>query len=901
MLLKPKLPDNMQSDAKPKTSLTPMMVQYWGLKEQYPDCLLFYRMGDFYELFFEDALLAADVLDITLTKRGAHKGDDIPMCGVPFHSYEGYLAKLIRHGFKVAICEQTETPEQAKARGGYKALVNRDVVRVVTQGTLTEDNLLDKNANNYLACLTRVADGIGLAWIDMSTGEFWLQPLDVKSISTALDRIQPKEILISDRLQEDPDLFDCFALYKDMLTIQPHARFDVTNAQKRLENLFGVKTLESFGGFHRAEIAAAGSLVDYINLTQKGKMPCLSPPRQLPLGTVMEIDSATRRNLELTVTLQGERKGSLLACIDMTVTGAGSRLLATRINMPLTSVEEINHRLDFIDFFSHHLDARDQTREFLKRCPDMERALARLSLGRGGPRDLSMIRDTLLQSVALFTLLSDTNSSLTSMPEHLRIALDRLKVWVQHHPLIDRLKRALKPDLPTLARDGGFIAYGYSPQLDEVLVLKDESRKLIAGLQKKYSDISGIQNLKIKHNNVLGYFVEVTSQHGDKLMTSDGKPKDDNIFIHRQTLANCVRFTTVELNELEGKITGAADKALALELELFNDLVNDVLAHGTSISDAAIALAEIDVVTALAKLAEAKEYCRPALSETLDFDIKEGRHPVVESALKTQGDQVFMANDCALSGHDRLWLLTGPNMAGKSTFLRQNALIALMAQMGSYVPATSANIGIVDRLFSRVGASDDLARGQSTFMVEMVETATILNQSTDRSLVILDEIGRGTATFDGLSIAWACIEQLHEINRCRTLFATHYHELTSLEEKLSHLSCYSMRVREWQDEIIFMHEVIKGAADRSYGIHVGKIAGLPSTVIKRAEQILQILETGKKSESLLQLSNDLPLFQAAEPEPSNPASAALDYLDDINPDDLSPRDALDILYKLKSL
>jgi DNA mismatch repair protein MutS len=630
-------------------------------------------------------------------------------------------------------------------------------------------------------------------------------------------------------------------------------------------------------------------------------MPCLSPPRQLPLGTVMEIDSATRRNLELTVTLQGERKGSLLACIDMTVTGAGSRLLTTRINMPLTSVVDINHRLDFIDFFSHQLDARDQTREFLKRCPDMERALARLSLGRGGPRDLSMIRDTLSQSVALFTLLSDTNSSLTSMPEHLRIALDRLKVWVQHHPLIDRLKRALKPDLPTLARDGGFIAYGYSPQLDEVLVLKDESRKLIAGLQKKYSDISGIQNLKIKHNNVLGYFVEVTSQHGDKLMTSDGKPKDDNIFIHRQTLANCVRFTTVELNELEGKITGAADKALALELELFNDLVNDVLAHGTSISDAAIALAEIDVVTALAKLAEAKEYCRPALSETLDFDIKEGRHPVVESALKTQGDQVFMANDCALSGHDRLWLLTGPNMAGKSTFLRQNALIALMAQMGSYVPATSANIGIVDRLFSRVGASDDLARGQSTFMVEMVETATILNQSTDRSLVILDEIGRGTATFDGLSIAWACIEQLHEINRCRTLFATHYHELTSLEEKLSHLSCYSMRVREWQDEIIFMHEVIKGAADRSYGIHVGKIAGLPSTVIKRAEQILQILETGKKSESLLQLSNDLPLFQAAEPEPSNPASAALDYLDDINPDDLSPRDALDILYKLKSL
>ncbi|MGM0422639.1 MAG: DNA mismatch repair protein MutS, partial [Pseudomonadota bacterium] len=877
----------MQTDAQPKSGLTPMMVQYWDLKEQYSDCLLFYRMGDFYELFFDDALLAADVLDITLTKRGAHKGDDIPMCGVPFHSYESYLAKLIRHGFKVAICEQTETPEQAKARGGYKALVNRDVVRIVTQGTLTEDNLLDKNTNNYLACLARVADGIGLAWIDMSTGEFWLQPL-VKSISTALDRIQPKEILISDRLQQDPDLFDCFAQFKDILTIQPQARFDVTNAQKRLENLFGVKTLESFGGFHRAEIAAAGSLVDYIHLTQKGKMPRLSPPRQLPLGTVMEIDSATRRNLELTLTLQGERKGSLLACIDMTVTGAGSRLLATRVNMPLTDVTDINHRLDFVDFFLQQTQARDQSREFLKHCPDMERALARLSLGRGGPRDLSMIRDTLSQSVALFTLLNDIEAPLSGMPAHLTAALDWMKIWGRHHPLIDRLQRALKTDLPTLARDGGFIAYGYSPQLDEVLVLKDESRRLIAGLQKKYSDISGISTLKIKHNNILGYFVEVTSQHADKLMTSDGKPKDDNIFIHRQTLANCVRFTTVELNDLESKITGAADKALALELELFNDLVKEVLDHGAPISDAASALAEIDVAAALAKLAEAKEYCRPALSETLDFDIKDGRHPVVEAALKTQDDQVFMANDCALSGHDRLWLLTGPNMAGKSTFLRQNALIALMAQMGSYVPAASASIGIVDRLFSRVGASDDLARGQSTFMVEMVETATILNQATDRSLVILDEIGRGTATFDGLSIAWACIEQLHEINRCRTLFATHYHELTSLEEKLSHLSCYSMRVREWQDEIIFMHEVIKGAADRSYGIHVGKIAGLPPAVIQRAEQILQILETGKKSESLLQLSNELPLFQAAAPAPSQPESPVLECLDTVNPDDLSP-------------
>lgn len=891
-----------QTQSKPTDNMTPMMAQYWDLKKQYPDCLLFYRMGDFYELFFEDALLAADVLGITLTKRGAHKGDDIPMCGVPFHSYEAYLAKLIKHGFKVAICEQTETPAEAKARGGYKALVNRDVVRIVTQGTLTEDNLLDQNANNYLACLARVSDGIGLSWIDMSTGEFWLQPLDMKSLATALDRIQPREILISDRMQQDPDLFEVFTAYKDLLTCQPHSRFDAANAQTRLEKLFGVKTLESFGGFHRAEIAAAGTLVDYINLTQKGKLPRLSTPRQLPVGTVMEIDSATRRNLELTSTLRGERKGSLLATLDMTITGAGSRLLATRINTPLTDIAAINERLDFIDFFLNQTQARDKSREFLKHCPDMERALARLSLGRGGPRDLSMIRDTLSQSVALFTLLSGVEAPLSGMPAALKQALDRLKIWGQHHPLIDRLKRALKPDLPALPRDGGFIAYGYSPQLDEVLTLRDESRRLIAGLQKKYSDLTGISALKIKHNNVIGYFVEVTSQHADKLMTQDGKPKDDNIFIHRQTLANCVRFTTVELNELESKITGAADKALALELALFDDLVTETLAEGAAISQAAAALAEIDVAAALAELAESKDYCRPSLTAEPEFDITGGRHPVVETALKKEDDQSFMANDCSLSGSDRLWLLTGPNMAGKSTFLRQNALIALMAQMGCYVPAASAKIGIVDRLFSRVGASDDLARGQSTFMVEMVETATILNQATERSLVILDEIGRGTATFDGLSIAWACIEQLHEINCCRTLFATHYHELTSLEEKLSHLSCHSMRVREWQDEIVFMHEVIKGAADRSYGIHVGKLAGLPPAVIQRAEQILHLLETGKKSENLLQLSNDLPLFQTAVAESEAPATSPLtDYLDSINPDDLSPRDALDILYKLKSL
>lgn len=887
---------------KPEGELTPMMEQYWNLKEQYPDCLLFYRMGDFYELFSDDAVTAADILDITLTARGAKKGDGIPMCGVPFHSYESYLAKLIRAGYKVAICEQTETPEEAKARGGYKALVNRDVVRVVTQGTLTEDNLLEKNANNYLACLARISDGMGLAWVDMSTGEFWLQPLSTHHVLTAFDRIQPKEIIISEKSQQDPGLFDAFAAYKDRLTIQPHARFDVTNAQKRLEDLFGVKTLESFGGFHRAEISAAGTLIDYVELTQKGKIPHLSRPRQISSGAVMEIDSATRRNLELAFTMQGERKGSLLATIDRTVTGAGSRLLSKRLNAPLTNIPAINNRYDFIDFFITHDHEQKKSREFLKQCPDMERAIARLSVGRGGPRDLAAIRDTLVKTTELFVLLHNINDDLSHPPSDLSEALKALHIWGQQHPLIDRLSRALKDDPPTLARDGGFIAYGYSPQLDELMSLRDDSRRTIASLQKKYADLADINSLKIKHNNVLGYFVEVTSQYGDKLMTADGKPKDDNIFIHRQTLANCVRFTTVELTELENKITGAADKALAMEQQIFVDLVHETMDHAETICRSAEALAEIDVASALALLSIENNYCRPVLSDDLTFDIENGRHPVVEASLKSQDGQKFMANNCDLSGDHRLWLLTGPNMAGKSTFLRQNALIALMAQMGSFIPADHAKIGIVDRLFSRVGASDDLARGQSTFMVEMVETATILNQATERSLVILDEIGRGTATFDGLSIAWACVEQLHEGNKCRTLFATHYHELTGLEQKLDRLSCHTMRVKEWEDEIIFLHEVINGSADRSYGIHVGKLAGLPPAVIERAEQILHILETGKKSDTLVELSNELPLFQAAPPALKEKAVSKLETaLLEIDPDELTPREALDALYALKAI
>jgi DNA mismatch repair protein MutS len=872
---------------------TPMMTQYLAIKEQHKDCLLFYRMGDFYELFFDDAVKASAALDITLTKRGAHKGEEIPMCGVPWHSHETYLARLIRQGYKVAICEQVETPEEAKQRGGYKALVRRDVVRVVTQGTLTEDTLLETNTNNYLTALAEVGGAVGIAWLDLSTGDFTLQPLLPRDLSATLGRVAPGEILAPEKMAQNPELFEVFADFRSKLTVQPNSRFDSENARKRLEALFGVSTLESFGGFSRAEIAAAGALIDYVELTQKGKFPRLSPPRQLALGSVMEIDAATRRNLELTQTMTGERQGSLLHAIDRTMTGAGARLLARHLAMPLTQPQEINQRLDTVSYFTAHAAVREETRGFLRQCADIERSLARLSLDRGGPRDLAAIRDTLAQTVQLHRLISGKAHGLDAgIPRGLQQALDTLSLWGTHHPLIDQLERALAPDLPLLVRDGGFIAQGYAPKLDELKALRDDSRQHIARLQAEYAQATGVNTLKIKHNNVIGYYIEVTTANADRLFSDNAR------FIHRQTMASAARFTTVELSELERKIAEAAGKSLALELELFAQLTKEVLSQGEAIAKTAQALAAIDVAASHADLAARGGYVRPKVDNSLAFDIRAGRHPVVENALKKQNAD-FIANDCALAEMARLWLLTGPNMAGKSTFLRQNALIALLAQMGCFVPAQSAHIGTLDRLFSRVGAADDLARGRSTFMVEMVETATILNQASPRSLVILDEIGRGTATFDGLSIAWACLEYLHEVNKCRALFATHYHELTSLTEKLPRLSCHTMRVKEWKDNIVFLHEVAPGTADRSYGIHVAKLAGLPAAVLDRAEEVLKILENPPGGKAALNPVAGLPLFNAAPREAAPKTSPVEEALKNLNPDALSPREALDALYALK--
>ncbi|PJE37356.1 DNA mismatch repair protein MutS [Pseudooceanicola lipolyticus] len=869
------------------SNVTPMMAQYLEIKAAHEGALLFYRMGDFYEMFFDDAVAAAEALDIALTKRGKHDGDDIPMCGVPVHAAEGYLLTLIRKGFRVAVCEQLESPAEAKKRG-YKAVVKRDVVRLVTPGTLTEDALLEARRHNFLAAFARVRDTSALAWADISTGAFHVMELPEVRLGPELARLAPSELIVSEG-GEAP-----FDLAEDMgVALTPLARssFDSTAAEKRLCELFGVTTLEAFGSFGRAEISAMGAVIDYLEITQKGKLPLLQPPVRDAQDRVVQIDAATRRNLELTRSLAGGRDGSLLAVIDRTVTPGGARLLDQRLSSPSRNLGVIHARLAALDFAIDSPRIGQDLRAALRKTPDLDRALSRLSLDRGGPRDLAAVRTALAQAEILSDLLPAAD-----LPDLLAAAARDL---VGFEDLAALLDTALVADPPLLTRDGGFIARGFDADLDEAVSLRDEGRSVIAGLQQKYADHTGIASLKIKHNNVLGYFIETTATHAQKMLN----PPLSEAYIHRQTTANQVRFTTVELSEMETRILNAGNRALELEKRLYERLRREVLDRAARIHTAARALSEIDLTTALADLAQDENWCRPEVDDSRAFDITGGRHPVVERALRREGDS-FVANDCDLSAGQgaAIWLLTGPNMAGKSTFLRQNALIALLAQMGSYVPADRARIGLISQLFSRVGASDDLARGRSTFMVEMVETAAILNQADDRALVILDEIGRGTATYDGLSIAWATLEHLHESNRSRALFATHYHELTALAGKLEGVENATVSVKEWEGEVIFLHEVRRGAADRSYGVQVAQLAGLPKSVVARARVVLDALEQGEREGgSQKALIDDLPLFAAAPPPPPAPAqtSPVVQMLSEIHPDELSPRDALDLIYRLK--
>lgn len=865
--------------------ITPMMEQYLAVKEQNPDYLLFYRLGDFYELFFDDAVKASAALDIALTKRGKHLGQDVPMCGVPYHSYESYLARLVQKGYKVAICEQMETPEEAKKRGS-NATLNRQVVRLVTAGTLTEDVLLEAKKHNYL--LVAVLDGadVGLAWADMSTGDFYTQLVPLTDLENTLARLEPSEIIRSLAHCNNYAFNKVMTRFMDNLSSLPDARFSYLNAKERLEKTYGVKTMDAIGKFSRSEVIAAGVLLDYITLTQKSDLCSLKMPVCQNESDLMQIDASTRRSLELFHSVSKERGARCLYQImDKTLTGAGGRLFAEYLSSPQTDVKVINERLDGVQFFINENDLREKIRETLKKLPDVERSLSRLSLGRGGPRDLGCLRDAMLALPHVINIFLRAD-----LPVHIKKALDSI---TDFSDLSETLKDALEPDLPVFTREGNFISKGFHPGLDQLKEFRDDSGMVITEMQTRYSRELEIPNLKISYNNLLGWFVEVNAKFATKLINN---PKLG--FIHRQSLSNSVRFTTKELSDIETQLRGAGDKIKAFEEQIFADLVQQTLQRRHDLMLASRALADLDVSAGLAELAIQKNYCHPVVDNSHIFEIQGGRHPVVEDALSRE-HQSFSANDCLLNDNDNLWLLTGPNMAGKSTFLRQNALIAIMAQMGSFVPATTAHIGVIDKVFSRVGASDDLAHGQSTFMVEMVETATILNHATEKSLVILDEIGRGTATFDGLSIAWSVMEYLHDHNQCRTIFATHYHELTALKSKLDRMSLHQMMTKEWNDEVVFLHTVGEGAVDKSYGIHVGKLAGLPAVVVKRAEQILEKLE--KQNTHTTTIVDDLPLFSSVVQKEEQSQSKAEELLRSINPDNLSPKEALDKLYDLKSL
>ena len=881
------------------TQPSPFMAQYLEIKERHPDDLLFFRMGDFYELFFDDAVKAAAALDITLTARGhSHDGEKIPMAGVPFHAAEGYLARLIRQGHRVAVCEQLEDPSEAKKRG-YKAVVKRDVVRVVTPGTLTEDTLLDARTANTLAAIgiDRKAQTAGLAVADVSTGRFEVFSCSPEAVEEVVCAILPREILMADKVLARP-LFARMTETQDApITPRPSIKADADVGERLLKEAFDVRALEGFGTFNEAELSACALLLDYLLLTQAGDAPKLDPPARRQASGFMAIDPATRTSLEIESAVSGGRKGSLLHSIDRTVTAIGARKLAANLSRPLLDLDEINARLDAVAHFLEERDLRMSVRTILKSAGDLERARMRLKLGRGGPRDLLALARSLRAGASAA---DHFRSGLGGLPDLLAKAVQSIDLEVQPQlsKLVADLEAAIDEEAPLLARDGGFVKSGYDQELDQARNLRDDSRKVIAALQAQYAEMSGVSTLKIRHNKVLGYFVDVTARNAAALQTA---PLDQT-FIHRQTIASAVRFTTAELGDLDGRISRADEEARSRELDIFTALSEACEAQSNLLLAAGEAIATIDVASSIADWVEETDAVRPQLDNSTRFDVEAGRHPVVEASLRAAG-QGFTANNCILdaSGNAgaRLMIVTGPNMAGKSTYLRQNALLAILAQSGCFVPARSFSLGMVDRIFSRVGASDDLARGRSTFMVEMIETAAILNQSTQRAFVIMDEVGRGTATFDGLAIAWASAEHLHEKNRCRAIFATHYHELTELAEKLDHAANASLRAKEWNGDLIFLHDVQAGAADKSYGVQVARLAGMPRSVVKRAETVLKRLE--KEAEKGGAGLTDLPLFAGLQEEQVLPEPSIIEArLKEVDPDALNPRQALELIYELRA-
>jgi DNA mismatch repair protein MutS len=853
---------------------TPMMKQYLTIKSQYPECILFYRMGDFYEMFFEDAITASNILGITLTKRGKHENLDIPMCGVPYHSSDNYLQTLISKGLKVAICEQIESPQEAKKRG-YKAVVKREVVRIITPGTITEENLLNSRSSNYLMSIIKDQNEVVLAFADISTGELATLITNLDSLNAELSRLNPAEILISEQIYKDPHFLNTLGEHRKIITSQVSSFFEFNKCLRRFKDQYQVLVLDSFGDFSKNQICAIGSLLEYINLTQKRNEIKIDFPKSYNSQNFMIIDQATRNNLELTNSNSPTKENSsLLHAIDNTKTNMGGRLLRSYLSSPLLDISIINTRLDLVEFFVKQRDILGNIQDILSSISDTERAISRLLLLRGSARDMLALKNDLVAYQTLKKFLYQNCSEIISILENHLNYLDGFD------QLISIIDKAIIDEPPLLIRDGGFIKKGFDHKLDQLFEINQNSNLKIQELKQKYANITGISNLKITKNNILGYFIEVTPSNLNRI--------NQDHFILRQSMVNASRFTTIELRNLEEDISNSTSKIISIELEIYDKLLETIASLRENISIAAKSIAVIDYSVSLAHLAAENNYSRPEIVEDKSFVVKNCRHPVVENFLKQQNKE-YTPNDIDFNANTQVMLLTGPNMAGKSTYLRQNAICAILAQIGSFIPASYGKIGIVDRVFSRVGASDDLAGGKSTFMVEMVETATILNQASNRSLVIVDEIGRGTSTYDGLAIAKSILEHIANKINCRTIFATHYHELVSIENEISSIKNYTVEIKEWNSNIIFLHKVIPGFVDKSYGIHVAQLAGLPKSVLIRANQILESLE-GRNIN-----------FQIPHQLNKTTESQLVKELKEINIDDFSPRQALDFIYKLKNI
>ena len=858
------------------------MAQWFAAKAQHPDALVFFRMGDFYELFFGDAEAAAAALDIALTARGEHAGAPIAMCGVPVHAAEAYLARLIRRGFRVAVAEQMEDP---KLRRSAKVPIKRAVVRLITPGTLTEDALLEAGRANFLLGLAQTGDELGAAWLDMSTGLFETASLATGELPALLGRLEPAEILAPAAL----DLGDWAAKRgPDAAPPAPQA------ARRKLAEAFAAASLDAFGAFTDAEAAAAALALDYVRTTQAGNLPRLSPPMPGGRDGTMAMDAATRASLEILRARDGGAAHTLLGAVQRTLSAAGARLLAEHLAAPLTDPAAIGARQNGWSWLLANPEAARDLRLALRAAPDMARALGRISLQRGGPRDLAALRDGLAAAGAARAALAGPGPAVLAA---CAMALD------VDPALAELLHAALADPVPARLEDGGAIRAGYDGELDAERALRDDTRGALAKLQLDYAQRYGVASLKIRHHAQLGYVIEAPAIAVEKLQVHAD-------LTLRQGMANGARFSNPELAELNRRIVEAADRAQARERAVFSHLLRVTLGHADALAACASALARLDVAQSAARLAESGKWCRPVVSDDDVFTITAGRHPVVEAALAGPGagHAAFVPNHCDLSPDRRLLLLTGPNMAGKSTFIRQNALAVILAQAGQPVAAEAARIGVVDRLFSRVGGADDLARGRSTFMVEMTETAAILHQAGPRSLVVVDEIGRGTATQDGLAIAWAVLEALHTANRCRAIFATHFHELAALTDRLPRLAPHTMREKEWKGSVVFLHEVAAGAAGRSWGVHVAELAGVPAPVVRRAGQLLAMLEKNagpldgsRGGGRAAAAAGALPLFAAAPPapEPAALADPLRDAVDAMNPDTMTPRQALEFLYELK--